>query len=102
MIARLPIYRDTSQLGARLALMYRGTQFGLRMWLLFGLDCDRDLIALSIATYQGNPMANMQGRPCSTSYYDRKALTAYQRDRREIVAREERGERFERLFRRQA
>jgi hypothetical protein len=48
------------------------------------------------------PMANAHGKPCSQSYYDRQRLTTSQRERRELKARMERGERFDMFLKAQA
>lgn len=103
MISRLPRFRDTSAIEKRLQLMYRGTVFGMRMWLAYGLGCHRPTVTQYIADNSHlYPFVSIQGKRCSTSYYDRQALSWYERDRREIEAREQRGEQFNRFFRRQA
>jgi hypothetical protein len=83
---------------SRIALMYRGTLFGTAMWLrYFPNDCAADLLkatAFRRAIEGCREFDPIDGRPCSSTYYQRRALSWPQRLERERVARVERGEEF--------
>lgn len=91
----------------RLGRVYGSSPIGIRVYIAYHASkgCRDSLMgrALSLAVAKGVPdFANVNGRACSLKYYERLTLTGRERERRELNARRERGEKFEMFSRRQA
>lgn len=82
---------------SRICRVYGHSPLAIRCWLRYFRDaCAFELLTESL---RRNTLAGKTGfasldRPCSRTYYERKALTFRQRQSREAEARVERGERF--------
>lgn len=85
----------------RIGKVYGPTVIGVRVYLSYHASkgCMDSLASLSLARAaaagrSGFQPTNSDARPCSASYYERRALSWQERERREAAARIERGERF--------
>jgi hypothetical protein len=90
----------------RIGKLYGCSELGLRIYLAYHEQqgCRDELMRKVMERMHRNGQYGFQGaiRPCSERYYARKALTWRDRERKEIEARRERGERFNMFTMRQA
>jgi hypothetical protein len=90
----------------RIRDVYGCSPLAAKVWIryasAFGQRCPPVAQTLELALAAGRSgMQNLHGEVCSATYNRRKKLTYHEREAREIIARDERGERWA-LMRKQA
>jgi hypothetical protein len=89
----------------RISKTYGGSPFAARIALAYerAVGCNDSIAAKIVSECRGMyPLSNASGKPCSLSWYDRKAMTWRDKLEAERLARVMRGEQLSRFTQRQA